>query len=112
MAEFYEVIKRRKRMCESYEYCQDCGLSAYKNGKNLDCDIFVIKHPQEAEKIIMAWEKERPIKTNADKFKEVFGIELNYGGNACLGILCGENECEYCNQYQFWEREYVEPKGL
>ena len=46
-------------------------------------------HPEDAEKDIMQWAAEHPIKTNGMKFKEVFGFDpfalpifsVNGGGN-------------------------------
>lgn len=105
MAEFCEVMKQRKRMCEKLDTkCSEksCPLSFEINGKNLACARYVADYPQEAEKIIMDWAKEHPVMTNADKFKEVFGIEI---GNEFA--QCDLFECKY---YGFWGKEYVEQK--
>lgn len=109
MAEFIEVFKQRKRMCESYTdqfgitHCEMCTMC-----KIPSCSYYIFSHPQEAESIIMKWAEEHPIKTNADKFKEVFGVEPNRKG--CAGIQCpkGCADCANCNMYGFWEQEYKE----
>lgn len=117
MAEFIEVIKQRERMC-CCSKCDSCLIHKENNGYYLDCSLFIVEHPQEAEEIIMNWAKEHPIKTNADKFKEVFGFE------PCTDLCVLEKnikckECKYkgttenescCSKW--WEEEYKEPKGV
>lgn len=71
------------------------------------------EYPEEAEKIIMNWAKEHPVKTNADKFKEVFGVEVdNYG--SCNGIKCQKEyiDCRNCECNEFWSKEYIQPKEV
>ena len=78
MAEFTEVMKQRERMCESFHdkygdpKCNECLI----NRESLfGCSDYVTHYYKEAEKIIMDWAKAHPIKTNADKFEEVFGVK-------------------------------------
>lgn len=105
MAEFNEVIRQFNRMCNNYD-CNDCPFDS-------NCQFIVIRRPNEAEEIIMNWAKEHPIKTNADKFKEVFGIEYyNDSGTKCDGIKCPSNEthsylCSECEYKDFWDKEYI-----
>lgn len=108
MAEFQEVMKQRNRMCESYVGCMDCALCDINNGENIDCSAFCIKHPQRAEEIIMKWAEENRVQTNADKFKEVFGIKLL--DDLCNNISC-DVECDECDLHIFCQQEYKEPKG-
>ena len=111
MAEFCEVMKQRERMCESYGLnCNDCGLCSRNNEKKEQCEIFTVHHPQEAEKIIMDWTKEHPFQTNADKFREVFGIGVGDGVYKCNLFECSNSDCAECEYRGFWDREYVEPK--
>ena len=110
MAEFVEVMKYRKRMCAMYRNhsCRICPIYDVKEGT---CANFLIENTQEAEEIIMKWAKENPIKTNADKFKEVFGVDIyKEPTHNCTGIRCGINECEECKYNGFWNKEYKEPK--
>lgn len=109
MAEFTEVMKQRERMCKSMNYgcsLNHCPLSSGCNGRNLSCSNFIRIHPKEAEEIIMAWAKEHPIKTNEDKFREVFGFipDSEYCPNKCQG-----NGCINCEHRHFWSQEYKEP---
>lgn len=107
MAEFTEVMKQKKRMCERDEiYCVECKLEYGNNGSKLPCYDFIMAHPKEAEEIIMAWAKEHPINTNADKFKEVFGFIPD---SECCPSKCPENGCINCEYKHFWSQEYKEP---
>lgn len=74
-----------------------------------------IRNAYEAIDLVENWAKEHPIKTNADKFKEVFGFEPT-------PIYCVNNnvkceDCEYfdyndglCDATRFWDAEYMPPK--
>lgn len=48
--------------------------------------------------------------TNAEKFKEVFGIAIDKTADDPCGIfdctICVEHECENCPAYDFWNKEY------
>lgn len=112
MAEFQEVMKHRNRICEYYARCIGCPLSIETNGTEYGCVDFEMKCPQQAEEIIMKWAEEHPVQTNADKFKEVFGIDVN--NNICVFIYegyCPIEGCKKCDKYNFWQQEYKEPKG-
>ncbi len=55
----------------------------------------------------MEWAQQHPIKTNADRFKEDFGIDTTLC--ECAGILCPDNaECNNCPNKNFWEKPYKE----
>lgn len=82
-----------------------CKMSWNANEKKMFCDNFMGNNPEEAEKIIMDWAKEHPAVTNADKFKEVFGMDPDTSN--CPITCMGCDGCEYLN---FWEQEYQEPK--
>lgn len=62
MAEFQMVVSEYQRM----------NRTGYLKA---NYDEWVLQHPEQAEKIIMEWAAEHQIKTNRDKFKEVFGID-------------------------------------
>lgn len=119
MAEFVEVMKQKKRMCDTYNKDCDstvaiCPLDYDRNGKNIVCTDFLAEYPQESEEIIMKWAKEHPAKTNADKFKEVFGYDAEL--DVC-SVKCPDpfdmdsNGCNNCKFKNFWQQEYKEPKG-
>lgn len=116
MAEFTEVMKQRERMCDFFQteegLCRiNCPFSDKKSGAYDDCNRWVMEHYEEAESIIMKWAEEHPIKTNADKFKEVFGDVKDFDFENCF-FLCGDNPCSSCEHKDFWEKEYKEPKGV
>ena len=108
MSEFVEVMKQKKRMCDTFgENCGRCGLSLHNNGIGKVCENFFKDHPKAAEEIIMNWAKENPIITNADKFKEVFGMEPKFQ-------FCPREYCSGCNTCygKFWNEEYKEPSEV
>jgi len=67
----------------------------------------------EAIEIVENWANEHPIVTNADKFREVFGVEYE-PMNACITDAdC--RDCQYCDDdgmcevnKRFWNKEYNE----
>lgn len=49
--------------------------------------------------------------TNAEKFKEVFGYEIEAlaPDDPCNMVdhdICIDNECDTCPLHRFWEKEY------
>lgn len=93
MAEFVEVMGNIKKMCKSYSKCKDCPICSINNRTIWGCDAFAKEYPKETEEIVMKWLEEHPVKTNADKFKEVFGIDV-------------VELQKYAND--FWNQEYKE----
>ena len=58
MAEFVEVMKKYKKMCDCYKACGlGCPLNEIRNKHGVYCDDLIKRHPEEAEETIMAWEK-------------------------------------------------------
>ena len=74
MAEFVKVIKEYKRLCDTFETCNDCPL--YNLVRTTPSCVTGISNPEEAECIVMQWAKEHPVVTNRMKFREVFGMDL------------------------------------
>lgn len=112
MAEFNEVMMYKARMCKSHNSCRDCGLNWNNNGSNnLECTAFMDKYPKKAEEIIMNWAKENPCPTNADKFKEVFGFDVNDNTDYDCGLCkCDEGyDCNKCKYNNFWNKQYISP---
>lgn len=85
---FQEFVKEKERMCGGYANCDECGLSEYD-----ECDDFCFDQPEQAEEIVQRWIKDNPPITNADKFKEVFGVSVH----KVMG--CGD----------WWSKVYTEP---
>ena len=67
-------LKEARRMCditpcsECYAHREDGCIFGYNKGRWLSAEEIVA--------IVEKWSKEHPVQTNADKFKEVFGISL------------------------------------
>lgn len=110
MAEFREVINAMNRMCASFPHtCKGCPLNDIKENT---CATTIKHSPEEVEKRIMQWAKEHPVKTNADKFKEVFGVEINHSYSDCIfkyTSVCKDISYCVCEYADFWEQEYKEP---
>lgn len=118
--EFVEVMKHRKRMCNSIRACQYCPLYSGNNGISVICHDIIITHPEEAEKIIMKWAEEHPIKTNRQVFEEV--LKEKFGDTFDMPRLMGRlntcniysekcpvnDNCKTCDQKKFWDKEYKE----
>ena len=72
MAEFAKVAAEMTRMCRCYAgFCKECPL-----GFAASCKNWVLAQSAEAEQIIMKWAAENPLKTNGDKFREIFGYDF------------------------------------
>lgn len=62
MAEFQEVMRQKKRMCDSHKNCDRCPIfeSPDKKREHLLCSNFMHAYPDIAEKLIMKWAAEHP----------------------------------------------------
>lgn len=59
MAKYVEVMKQKKRMCNSTLCCK-CDIF-HLSGENIEnCPQFISNNPSKAEKIIMSWAAEHP----------------------------------------------------
>lgn len=96
MAEFKEVMKQFKRMCDGQKWCDNCQISDTRG--IYACSRWLTEHPTKAEGIIMTWAEEHPLITNHDKFKEVFGLDFKTTFNASPWTL------------EWLDEEYKEPK--
>lgn len=70
MTEFQRVLKERKRMCKAQSGCKTCPIYS------ANCYEWTIQNPESAEKRIIQWAAEHPIKTNRMKFEEIFGCGI------------------------------------
>lgn len=73
MAEFVKVVTEKSRMCESFKLCSKCPLRKEQE-PDIQCQTWVVDHPEETERIVMQWAAEHPLVTNGTKFLEVFGV--------------------------------------
>ena len=106
-------LKEYKRMCDTNNLnCFGCPMKEAKSkGDYQICRVFIKNHPEEAIKVVEKWVKEHPCKTNADKFKEVFGdkITLERSTYDCAGIDCPiSHTCDICPYKNFWSDPYIE----
>lgn len=87
--EFKEFCKEVQRICDYHLYdkgcCGECPLNPFTNDK-IRCLENVIYYPDESERIVGEWAKEHPLITNGDKFKEVFGLDINITDGGTLHI--------------------------
>lgn len=98
---YQEVTSIYKRLCEHQhkkDSCRECPVSSFKNYTNKVCRDFIIDNSDIAEPILKKWAAEHPVKTNRDKFTEVFG--------KCEFVICSVVPCSKCD---WWDQEYVEP---
>ena len=57
MAEFQEVIRQKKRMCQSVSCCK-CDIYLMCGQELSKCSHFISNNPKKAEEIIMSWAAE------------------------------------------------------
>ena len=70
--EFLEFNKQMSRLCNSYHQCE--GRPFESNG--ICPPILEESEIPNFEQIVEQWVKEHPIVTNGDKFREVFGCDI------------------------------------
>ena len=97
--------------CNICPFCNMCPLCIYEI---TDHDLQAIRAYDIIE-VVEKWSKEHPVMTNSDKFKEVYGIniEIDCTRMPCprmLGIIekevCNKKDCcEKCKE-DFWNSEY------
>lgn len=103
---YQEAAKIKRRLCLSMrDGCTNCPLSSDSNGTTRDCNEFFVNYTDEAEFTLKKWAAEHSVKTNRDKFIEVFGEIERFG--KCEIIDCSTVPCLECG---WWHREYVEPE--
>lgn len=91
-----EYIKARERMCAFYGTgCNCCPLVDRPYGES--CDSI---DPHGAVVLVEQWAKEHPVMTNAVKFKEVFGRDIED---------CLIDPKLYGMSTTWWDDEYKEP---
>ena len=96
-----KFLQTRRRMCNA-EWCYLCPLGIESNER---CVTWLFTHPAEAVAIVEEWDVKHPVKTNADKFKDVFGFDVKECG-------FGPNRiCLMGIPHKYWSQEpYEEPK--
>lgn len=101
MAEFTKITKEYSRMCDSFniDYCRNCPINSVR-GNGCSCkDWTFILDPETSEKVILNWAKKNPVKTNAQKFEELFGFDFKSRFSASVATL------------EWLEKEYKEDQN-
>ena len=69
-----KYLKEKERMCKYYDRkCQKCTFGRY-----VRCVDVQNNDPEKAVEYVEAWSDGHPYRTNADKFREVFGEFVTY----------------------------------
>lgn len=73
-----EFLKERERMCKEYPSCRECPFGENEQGfHSAECALKYSLWPAESlVTALEAWISSHPKTTNAMKFKEVFGVDL------------------------------------
>lgn len=74
MAEFQEVARQFKRLCDSQKFCDDCIM--HENRGINTCYRFMMEEPMKAEEVVMEWAAEHSRVTNRMILHEVFGKDI------------------------------------
>lgn len=84
MAEFQEVAKMYKRLCESYDECYKCPMFRNRDKNDqIACRYWtLIIDPETAEKVILHWDKEHQ--------KRKKGRWIDKYPNLCRVFYCSE----------------------
>lgn len=117
--EYQEAIKIRNRMTNiGYDgYCQipcsNCCLNRGNNGHDINCRVFEVNYPDEAESKMEEWAKAHPLKTRLTVFKEQYpdcgtfqnGTPIILPCNIDKNFVCKKYpNCGICEQ-EFWNEE-------
>ena len=95
MAEFSEIVKQARRLCEYYEDCRGCPLSRDKTGgvSNSLCRTITSIDENvafEIERIVTEWAKEHP-ESMYPSWQKAWQSLFPYAEELCPGKLFGED---------------------
>lgn len=88
MAEYVEVMKQKKRMCNSILCCK-CDIF-HLSGEDIgNCSQFILNNPSDAEKIIMSWAEKhpKPVYPTWWKYLCMIGVIPDELGDKTLGEM-------------------------
>lgn len=106
-----EYVQTVVRMCNTYnpdskkELCGECPLDGWW------CDWNDVEEAYDLLTILEKWAEEHPVKTNRDKFEEVFGLHPLKEEHKRDCLSCIEDGVGICKDCTWWDAEYIEPKG-
>ena len=93
--EAFDYCKEAQRMCRSYPDCKGCPLRQLACGFIRCIERFSDADMRCAIKVVEQWSEEHSIITNAQRFKEVFGLPAH---------------CMIDHDAQWWDEPYKEPE--
>lgn len=109
--EFMKAIKEKKRMCNSFETCEECYLdSSIRRFLEEDCYSYMENHPEEFLKDLDNWLKDNPSETNSNAFMNLFDKKSWMFRNSDHKTRCGIEKCDMnypCSWCPWWN----EPKN-
>lgn len=70
--ELIKGLKLIKNICDKNDTCDNCPLYSDNNITGLNCNKFILKCPEEVEKILIKWAEEHPQKTILQDFLEKY----------------------------------------
>ena len=109
--EFMKAIKEKKRMCDSFETCEECYLdSSIRRFLEEDCYSYMENHPEEFLKDLDNWLKDNPSETNSNAFMNLFDKKSWMFRNSDHKTRCGIEKCDM-NYPCAWCPWWNEPKN-
>lgn len=127
MNEFVETMKEKRRMCLTYDKCED-GCPLYELGSGDDPEEWCVQimemDPERAYEIIKKWAEENPEESMLEKFfkmfpnaprkedgktpKRVCPYDLGWEYDCMLELLGRNAKCERKDCADCWARPYIE----
>lgn len=104
--EALEFMKEAQRMCKSYVDCKGCPSKNYACGLIRGMENYSDEYMRCVTKVVEQWSKEHPIKTNAQKFEEVFGFSPKLEFTCFYGTEGNKSEIRTIH----WNKPYKEPE--
>lgn len=111
-----KFIEEARRMCQTYDGCEDCPANACGNVVDCRVDIMQTIDAADAAAIVEKWSKEHPIKTrNSEFLKRYPDALLSREGNVFIcpqlidthyneNLHCSERDCADCKA-EYWMQE-------
>ncbi len=112
-----KLLEETRRMCDTYDACEDCPANARGNVVDCRVDIMQAIDASDAVAIVEKWSKEHPLKTRQSVFLEQWpNAELDSNDVIVIDPCdinktiyrkdngCYNNKCDDCRR-EFWMQE-------